>query len=221
MHLTLPLGMRAEEVLTPITLDPPQSVTERKVRRAEARALIERCQNGDTAAFSELYDRFSGLLLAMSHRILRSTSAAEEVLQETFLYAWQNAGAYDPSRSSVSTWLVMIARSRSIDRLRRNQHEERLRNRTRAEASHSIAPIGDATVLDGQRRSRVRAALSRLSSEQRMVVDLAYYGGLSQKQIAKRMRIPLGTVKTRTHLAYRKLRRALASDVDQLISSRN
>lgn len=170
---------------------------------------------------AELYDRYAGLLLALTRRIVGTGTEAEEILQEAFLQAWLQAERYDPARSSVSTWLVLIARSRALDRLRARQSRERT---AAASAAAAVAPAADdassgseAHVLHTERRERVREVLAELPVEQRQVLELAFYEGLSQSEIATRTGAPLGTVKTRALLAMRKVRQALREEIRELM----
>lgn len=180
--------------------------------------LIERIAGGDQVALGELYDRFSNLLLALSRRILGDTSEAEEILQEVFLQVWSQAGRYDGRRSSVSTWLVLITRSRSIDRLRSRQVKDRtLVGFQQEKAGQHTSPQGPKSVLYTERRRRLRQELARLPEEQRRVLELAFFDGMTQSEIAGSTGIPLGTVKTRTLLAMKKLRKALESELGELL----
>jgi len=169
-------------------------------------------------ALAELYDRHAPTLLALARRILAGTSDAEEILQEVFLHVWNNAARYDAARSSVSTWLVLITRSRAIDRLRNRRVVERVH-----EAAHQEDRIGHASpegvesVFFRERRQRVKSELDKLPPEQKQVLEMAFYEGLSQSEIADRAALPLGTVKTRTLLAMKKLRGALRSDIRELL----
>jgi RNA polymerase sigma-70 factor (ECF subfamily) len=173
-------------------------------------------------ALGELYDRHAPSLLALARRILaRAADAAdaEEVLQEVFLHVWNNAGRYDPARSSVSTWLVLITRSRAIDRLRSRKVVERVHEAAHLEdpsADHA-SPEGLESVFIRERRQRVKSELDKLPPEQRQVLEMAFYEGLSQTEIAGRADLPLGTVKTRTLLAMKKLRSALRSEIRELL----
>ncbi|HET9227888.1 MAG TPA: sigma-70 family RNA polymerase sigma factor, partial [Thermoanaerobaculia bacterium] len=171
--------------------------------------LLRQVQERRPEALAELYDRHAPTLLALARRILGGIggmSDAEEVLQEVFLHVWNNAGKYDAARSSVSTWLVLIVRSRAIDRLRNRKVVERVH-----EAAHQEEPAGHASpeavesVLLRERRQRVKAEMDKLPPEQRQVVEMAFFEGLSQSEIAERTGQPLGTVKTRTLLAMKKL----------------
>jgi RNA polymerase sigma-70 factor (ECF subfamily) len=180
--------------------------------------LVTRIADRRQDALGVLYDRFAPLLLALTRRILGSASDAEEVLQETLLQVWAQAGRYDPRRSSVATWLVLLARSRAIDLLRSRRVRERAVEAAGDETQGVHAsPEGPAAVWYEERRARVAAALAELPEEQRHVLELAFFGGMTQSEIAEATGIPLGTVKTRTLLAMRKLRLALREELEQLL----
>lgn len=167
---------------------------------------------GDRTAFAELFDRHSPVVLGVLVKILGRRAEAEEVLQETFLQAWRQAGRYRPERSGPRGWLLVLARSRALDRLRsrdaRRQREERtvfdLPNPGRAE------PVGTDRLEAGERRRRMSSALAELPEEQRRCIELSYFEGLSHSQIADRLAAPLGTVKSRMLLGMRKLKTSLA-----------
>lgn len=180
--------------------------------------LLGQIAQGDTDALEKLYDRYSGLLTALARRVLHDPSDAEEILQEVFLQVWNQAGRYDRSRSSVSTWLVLITRSRAIDRLRSRQVKDRTLTSLKQEKTTThTSPEGSRNVLMGQRRSRLRSELSDLPIEQREVLELAFFKGMTQSEISSSTGIPLGTVKTRTLLAMKKLRKALDGDIHDLL----
>jgi len=173
---------------------------------------------GEQLALGELYDRYASTLMALATRVLRSTADAEEVLQEAFVHAWKRADRYDPGRSSVSTWLVLITRSRAIDRLRSRRVVDRTTQTVQQEnPPDHTSPEGARNVLIQQRRERVRSEMSQLPLEQREVLELAFYRGMTQTEIADSTGIPLGTVKTRTLLAMKKLRKALGADIKDLL----
>ncbi len=193
------------------------AVAQKRDRAMEAR-LVERIAEGSSEALSELYDQYSSLLLALSRRVLGSQEEAEDVLQEVFVQVWRQAHRYDSKRSSVSTWLSLITRSRSIDRLRSRNVQDKT-----AQAAHEENPPGDASpegasnVLERERRLRLRTELAELPKEQRQVLELAFYKGMTQSEIAASTGIPLGTVKTRTLLAMRKLKKALGAEIRDLL----
>lgn len=181
-------------------------------------ALIKRIAKSDESALGELYDRYASMLLALARRVLGRQSDAEEVLQEVFLQVWNQAGRYDTGRSAVSTWLVLITRSRAIDRLRSRQVLDRTLGSLQQENRDlNTSPEGIRSVLWEQRRRRLSQALDALPDEQRQVLELAFYRGMTQSEIAGGTGIPLGTVKTRTLLAMKKLRKALQEEVQDLL----
>jgi RNA polymerase sigma-70 factor (ECF subfamily) len=194
------------------------STTSAQLRSSDDLALVRRIADGDAAALGELYERFAGMLLALARRILGPAGDAEEVLQESLVQVWNQADRYDAGRSSVSTWLILILRSRALDRLR----SRAARDRT-VEAAAAQPPPADTSsaaeehVLHRERREQVRAALIELPEEQRRVIELAFYEGLSQSEIALRTGTPLGTVKTRALLGMKKLRQALRPTIQELI----
>jgi RNA polymerase sigma-70 factor (ECF subfamily) len=180
--------------------------------------LVHRIAERDETALGELYDRHASMLLALARRVLGRLEDAEEVLQEIFLQIWNQAGRYDVSRSSVSTWMVLITRSRAIDRLRTRQVVDRTVATVEREKRHDhTSPEGDRSVLTKERRARLREELGGLPAEQRQVLELAFYRGMTQSEIANDTGIPLGTVKTRTLLAMKKLRTALGSEIRELL----
>lgn len=180
--------------------------------------LVARLVDGDESALGALYDRYSGLLMALLQRILGASGEAEEVLQETLLQVWKQAKRYDPSRSSVSNWLTLIARSRAIDRLRSRKVKERTASRAFAENPRvDASPEGARNVFHAERRERLRGALAEIPAEQRQVIELAFFHGMTQSEIAEKTATPLGTVKTRTLLAMKKLREQLRSELEELL----
>ncbi len=198
---------------------PEASLSETKaLNPAEDPDLVGRIARRDESALGELYDRYSGLLLALSRRILIDSSDAEEILQEVFLQVWNQAERYDRRRSSVSTWLVLITRSRSIDRLRSRQVKDRtLTSMQQENRRQHTSPEGMGAVLLDQRRQRLRQEMRELPAEQRQVLEFAFFKGMTQSEIAGNTGIPLGTVKTRTLLAMKKLRKALSAEIRELL----
>lgn len=176
------------------------------------RELVRRMAAGDESALGALYDHYAPLLHSVARRIVGDDDDAEEVLEETFWQAWRQAGRYEESRGGLSTWLVMIARSRALDRVRarRRFREERWDELPGGPAD---SPGDDASPLDSAELDEVRRMVGRavatLPPEQRQTVELAYFRGLSQSEIAEATGEPLGTVKTRARLALQKLREAL------------
>jgi len=191
--------------------------TDSTLRASDDLALVRRMAAGDSEALGELYDRYAPVLLAIARRILGESGDAEEVLQEALVQAWSQAGRYDPARSSVSTWLVLLTRSRALDRFRSRGARERAVVAAEREAKSDTSSPAEANVLHEERRQRVREALSEIPPEQREVLELAFYEGLSQTEIAARTRTPLGTVKTRALLGMKKLRHSLRHEIRELL----
>jgi RNA polymerase sigma-70 factor (ECF subfamily) len=176
-------------------------------------ALVRRMAAGDESALGLLYDRWSPLLHSVARRILSDPDDAEEVLEEAFWQAWRQAGRYEEGRGGVSTWLTMMVRSRALDRVRARgrMREERwavLPEPSSANAFDSPA-APDALTERSEERRIIEAAVARLPPEQRETVELAYFRGMSQSEIAAALGQPLGTVKTRARLALQKLRESL------------
>jgi RNA polymerase sigma-70 factor, ECF subfamily len=190
---------------------------ERASTAADA-SLVRAIAAGDPEAVAELHDRYAPMLLGLARRVVKDRSDAEEVVQEAFVHVWNRARTYDGSRSSVATWLVLITRSRAIDRVRSRGVVERTHATVRDENRDGHASAeGASRVLHGERRRRVRAELESIPEEQREVLELAFYQGLTQREISERTGIPLGTVKTRTLLAMKKLRTALRDEIRELL----
>lgn len=173
--------------------------------------------DGNEAAVGELYNRHAAQLLGVALRILGQRSDAEDIVQETFTYAWRQAARYAAEKSSVATWLILIARSRAIDRLRSGAAAHRALSAAGTGAENHTSPEGVGNVLSRERRQRVREELDRLPAEQVEVLVMAFFGGLSQTEIAAATGIPLGTVKTRTLLGMKKLRAALRLEIRELL----
>ncbi len=177
-------------------------------------AALERIARGDHDALAELYDRHARPVYSLALRILQNPSDAEDIVQEVFSQAWREAARYDRLRGAVAAWLLTLARSRAIDRLRARR--ARPENAADHRAVVNVADLGlppDLQVLSSEQIACVRAALGELPVLQRVAIELAYYEGLTHVEIAARLEQPLGTVKTRIRLALIKLRDALAGAV--------
>lgn len=171
-----------------------------------------RVQSGDTRALAELYDRHTPLLYAVCHRILRSPAEAEDVLQEIWLQVWKRAATYDPRRASVTGWLLTVARSRALDRWRSAASRRQAEGKAPGpEAGPQPVDPSWATV-QGDWGARVRAALAQLEPKQRQVLEIGYFEGLSQSEIAARLGAPLGTVKSWTRQGLMRLRELLPQE---------
>ena len=171
-------------------------------------ALLKAIAGKDDKAVSQLYDRYRVVLFGLLVKILNNREEAEDVLQEVFLQVWRRAGDYDANRGRPFTWLVTLARSRAIDRLRS------VASRERVVAASSRDPIEEtsdaiADAVRSEQRGIVTSALSQLPEEQQRPLVLAYFDGLTQSEIADRLGAPLGTVKTRMRTGMLKLREVL------------
>lgn len=172
---------------------------------------MTRIAQGDGAALSDLLDLHSPSVLGLLVRMLGARSEAEEVLQEVFLQVWMQADRYDSERSSPRGWLLMLARSRALDRIRRREARRRREEEAgEEEALRLVRPVGTDRLEADERRSQVSSALNVLSPEQRHCIELAFFEGLTHTQIAERLKAPLGTVKSRILLGMNKLRQALS-----------
>ena len=185
----------------PVTWRSPPDKWSRELSHPETSALIRRLVAGDHQALGALYDKYAGLVNALALRVLRDASEAEDIVQEVFVQAWRQAGRFDPARGTPEAWLCTMARSRALDRLRRRT--------ARREESCEQAPPVVATPRNEEALA-VRKALDGLSEVQRRALELAYYEGLTQTEIAARLGEPLGTVKTRIRSAMLRLRETLA-----------
>ena len=171
------------------------------------RALVSRIERRDADALALLYDRYAARLNGLASRILGETGEAEEILQEVFLYVWRAAASFDGTRGSVLAWLLVATRSRAIDRLRARRPGGRERLRPLEEAPEPASPEDPASGAEGRQWEAIcRAAIGELPADQRQALELAYFGGLTQQEIAEKTQAPLGTVKTRMRLGLMKLR---------------
>lgn len=182
--------------------------------RVEDALLIERVTRGDEAALEVLYERYGGACYRLARRIVVDPHLAEDVIQQVFLALWQGTG-YDPARGAVSTWLLTITHHKSVDLLRRDKgRRQRLAGDQELLEIAATGPGPDDQAWAQLRAERTRAALRDLPPEQREVLLLAYYGGYTQTEIGEMTGIPLGTVKSRTFQAMKKLRALLAGITD-------
>jgi RNA polymerase sigma-70 factor (ECF subfamily) len=176
-------------------------------------ALLARIAQGDREAFGRFYDAFAPLALGLIRKILRDPAASEEVVQEVFWQIWQEAARYDPRRGSPEAWVVMRAKTRAIDRLRAIRRREKT---FVAPVDESVARSTEAPAenpgVAAETRGLVRSALDSLPESQRRVVELAFFEGLTQSEIASRLGEPLGTVKTRARLGLERLRSLMTGE---------
>jgi RNA polymerase sigma-70 factor (ECF subfamily) len=177
--------------------------------------LHRRLTEGDRWAFDELYRRYAPSAFGLAYRVTGQQLLAQEVVHDAFLALWRAPETFDPARGAFRTFFLSLVHHRAVDTVRR---EERLRRRT--ERASNLEPLRGEDVAEdvvegsflSERRKEVREALLGLPPEQRQVIELAYFGGLTQAVIAERLGIPIGTVKTRTLAAMRKLRAALGQE---------
>ena len=175
--------------------------------------LIRQIVERDQAALGQLYDRYARAIYSLVFKMLNSVQEAEEVVLDVFSQVWRDAHRYDVERSRVDSWLFLIGRSRALDRLRKRQRQSKVVEAATIGA-RSANPYGvnapEEDLLIVERREQVISALAQLPKEQRQVIELAYFQGLSQSEIAQRTAMKLGTVKTRIRLGLSKLKGLLA-----------
>jgi RNA polymerase sigma-70 factor, ECF subfamily len=169
-------------------------------------ALLQRIASGDGEAFRRFYDRYASLAFTFAIRLLGSRSDAEDLLQEVFLQVWRQAQSYSPERGSPEAWLITITRSRAIDKLRSTRRRDMRPlspdEPARLEGGTHVAPPTQAS----EAKLTVEGVLTKLPEAQRVVLELAYFDGLTQSEIAARLSEPLGTVKTRIRAGLERLR---------------
>ena len=181
-----------------------------RVPSSDAAALIARIAARDREAFGQFYDAFAGIAFGVIRRIVRDAAAAEDVLQEVFWQIWQDAAQYDARRGSPAAWVLMRAKARAIDRLRSiRRREQTFRPELDQPPAPPAADEGDDPAVAAESRGLVEQALARLPEAQRRVIELAFFDGLTQSEIAARLGQPLGTVKTRARLGLERLREVL------------
>ncbi|CAA9554702.1 MAG: RNA polymerase ECF-type sigma factor [uncultured Thermomicrobiales bacterium] len=196
------------------------TVTERANARSlpslDDPALVALVSNGNAAALEVLYDRYSRIVFSFAMRILQDRAAAEELLQEVFFRTWKQAHHFSAPRGSFVTWLLSITHNMAIDEIRRQK-----RRPQRADAADPVLMLSNVVdeqasvedqAIDGETRDRIVSAIGTLPLAQQTVIELAYFRGLSQREIAEELDQPLGTVKTRLRLGVRKLRESLMTD---------
>ncbi len=188
----------------------PTVAVDSRARDRELVGLVEQIAQGEQAALGTLYDTTNRLIYGLILRVLGEASAAEEVLLDVYTQVWRQAASYDTQRGSPLAWLTTIARSRAIDRLRSGwQTQQRQESLDVVTDRETVAASPEEMTVMSERQRIVRQAMTVLSPEQREVIELAYYSGLSHSEIAAKLGQPLGTVKTRTRLGMMKLRDAL------------
>lgn len=188
--------------------------TDRGVPTETDEALLALVAGGDEAAFSALYDRYARPVYSLLLRVVADRQVAEELTQEVFWRVWRRAGGYDPARGRAASWILGVAHHAALDELRRRRarptlvHDDPGAARSLLEVADA-SPDAHALALRGIGRGEIAEALARLPGSQRECVELAYFGGLTQLEIARVQGVALGTVKTRARLGLRKLRACL------------
>jgi len=176
--------------------------------------LLTRVAEGNREAFAQLYDRFSSPLYGAAMQILRDTAEAQDVVQDAFLTLWEKAATFESSRGSAFSWAVTLVRNRAIDRVRMRRRRSELLAESAPEDLGYLAGAfqagGDENAALGDEARAVRAAVATLPPEQQRALELAFFGGLTQEEIARKLREPLGTVKARIRRGLLKLRDSLA-----------
>jgi RNA polymerase sigma-70 factor (ECF subfamily) len=167
--------------------------------------LVARVRAGDPQALAELYDRYSSVVYAVGLRILQDTGAAEDILQDIFLQLWRKPEAFDSSRGSLGAWLAVIARHRSIDRLRQRRPESDIEDCVIANATDLRDETERSLVIE-----KVRVVMKEMSPDQRTAMELAFFQGLTHTEIAEKTGEPLGTIKTRIRSGLQMLRTRFA-----------
>jgi RNA polymerase sigma-70 factor (ECF subfamily) len=181
---------------------------------ARDRELVRAIGRGNEEAFRGLFRRYAPSAMAVARRVVGQAYLAEEAVQEGFLALWRNPSAYEEMRGSVKAWLMATVHNRAVDLVRREETQRRRAENAGPDESVVILDDPAEKVVDEiglpEERKAVRAALEELPPEQRQVIELMYFDGLSQTRVAERLSLPLGTVKSRTLLGMRKLRTALS-----------
>ncbi len=176
--------------------------------------LLRRVGQGDRRSFEDLYDRFSGVLFSAALQILNDQREAEDVLQDVFIQIWDKAKLYNAERGKPLTWAMTLTRNKAIDRLRSAQRRYRLQDQVEKETKVSNQSVLRDTPdeVDALEKSRIiRSAVLQLSNEQREAIELAFFSGLTQNEIAQELNQPLGTVKARIRRGMLKLKEVIAS----------
>jgi RNA polymerase sigma factor (sigma-70 family) len=192
------VGLRAPASEQPMSREVPQRTDEE---------LVEAIAGADEDALGELYDRFGRVAYGLAYKILQDATLAEDAVQEAFLQIWRGAGSYRPERAKASTWLLTFVHRRAVDLVRREQAR---RTSPVVDDPQGSDPGADEAAVTRSRREIVQDALRRLPAEQREPIELAYYAGLTQSELAERLGQPLGTIKSRMFAGLQRLRVLLA-----------
>jgi RNA polymerase sigma-70 factor (ECF subfamily) len=190
---------------------------ERPLEHVTGEELLALVARSDDQALAELYDRYGGVAYGLAHRILRDETLAQDAVQEAFLAVWRSAAGFLPERARPSTWILTLVHRRAVDLVRR---EQRRRTEPLEPELHPASESSDEEASVRFHRQVVQEALGRLPAEQREALELAYYGGLTQSEVAERLGQPLGTIKSRTFAGLTRLRELLReAGVEEPIAS--
>ncbi len=183
----------------------PDLALERDVER------LRRIAGGDRSAFSDFYDQYSGLLFSIAIKVLNDPKEAEDVLQEVFMQIWNKADAYDPLLGKPASWAVTLTRNKAIDRIRASQRRSKLLEQATVEANvvPEDSPSAHETLHGRENAEKIRSVVAALPADQRRAIELAFFSGLTQDEIAKTLQEPLGTIKARIRRGMLKLREKL------------
>jgi RNA polymerase sigma-70 factor (ECF subfamily) len=187
-----------------------QSVNDQELKERDIE-LLRQIAAGDRAAFAEFYDRHSTLMFSVASRILNNPGDAEDVLQEVFVQIWEKAKNFDPKLGKVSSWVAILVRNKAIDRIRASQRRTRLAEEAGMESAiaNEISESANEAIHGHDKAKLIQSAIVELPAEQRRAIELAYFSGLTQDEISKKLNEPLGTIKAR-------IRRGLLKMRDQL-----
>lgn len=177
---------------------------------ADDQVAIERVARGDQSGLADLYDRHARFVYSLALRVLRDSGDAEDVVQEVFCQVWRQASRFDVSRGNLAAWIVTLTRTRAIDALRRRKARPPLTNDAKPVECADDSPGIDVQVMWEGRARDIRNALDNLPLLQRVAIELAFFDGLTHSEIAERLEVPLGTVKTRVRQGLLRLRDSLA-----------
>jgi RNA polymerase sigma factor (sigma-70 family) len=175
-------------------------------------ALVALVARSDESALAELYDRVGGTAYGLAYRVLRDEALAEDAVQEAFLGLWRSAGSFIPERAKASTWILTLVHRRAVDLVRR---EQRRRTEPLEGAPDPVAGSAEEAAWLRLDRERVQAALAQLPDQQREAIELAYYGGYSQSELADRLGQPIGTIKSRMFAGLARLRELLDDESER------
>jgi RNA polymerase sigma-70 factor (ECF subfamily) len=198
-------------------LGPPRLLRPHDLRGLADEELMQLVREGEARAFEVVFDRHGGAAFSLAYRMCGRRAMAEDVVQEAFLSLWRSGARYDRGRGSVRSWVLSVVHNRAIDALRRGVVRDRRNVDDEGIAERIAAPdLTDAEAARREEAREVRGALDELPTEQRQVIELAYFGGFTHNQIAGMLELPIGTIKGRMRLGLTKMRLALGDPAEVL-----